>query len=158
VTSSTVRSATAPPDAKVITVNGRTSDPREKYAHDAQDTDYLVLSIRPAFNTTRKSDLATHQVELLECLGDGNFLCRYKPSDLEALRNLDFARQVDIYRRQFKIPKQLLPLLEQQASRDPSKTCCVDVMVHEGISDLDKLAEDIAQKTGVSQSQIEILE
>jgi hypothetical protein len=68
--------ATAPPNAKPITINGYTADPNLSYAADAQATDYIVLSANRILKTPQKTTLLALQVETLEGLGDENFLCR----------------------------------------------------------------------------------
>jgi hypothetical protein len=63
------------------------------------------------------------------------------------LRGLEFVQQVDVYRKEFKIPGEMVWVIEKGGT-----TCHVDVVVHPGVTEVEKLAEDIKAKTGVVES------
>ena len=152
-------SNTEPPaDAKPVEVNGRTIDPNEHYAQDAQNTDYIIVTIGDVLNNDQKIELQKLEVEFLEDLGDCNILCRYKHSSLKVLRGLGFVRQVDVYRNLYKIPPVLSALAEEleRTAQAEAGTCPIDVMVHQDVKDLEALANHIAKVTHVDRSQMEI--
>lgn len=150
--------AKAPADAKSIEVNGRLIDPREHYAQDARNTDYIIVTSIDVLENDQKAELQKLQVELLEDLGDHNILCRYSPSDLKPLRDLGFVRQVDVYRNRYKIPAVLLALIEELKGTPEFKneSYPVDVMTHQEVKDLEALADHISKVAQVDQSQIQI--
>lgn len=152
--------STAPPtDAVTVEVNGRVIDPEDHYAKDARGTDHIVLSVYDVLTSTQKSTLEERKVEFLEDLGSNNFLCRYEPADLKPLRALGFVRQADVYRNMFKIPANLLGVMEdlERTSSPGDKALSITVMTHQGVSDLQALADDIAANAGVDRSNIEVL-
>lgn len=151
--------AKAPADAKSIKVNGRLIDPREQYAQDARNTDYIILTSRDVLENDQKAELQKLRVELLEDLGDHNILCRYSPADLNPLRDLGFVRQVDVYRNRYKIPAVLLDLIEELKGTPEFETESypVDVMTHQEVKDLESLADHISKVAQVDRSQIQII-
>lgn len=149
----------APADAKSIKVNGRLIDPREQYAQDARNTDYIILTSRDVLENDQKAELQKLRVELLEDLGDHNILCRYTPADLNPLRDLGFVRQVDVYRNRYKIPAVLLELIGELKGTPEFETESypVDVITHQEVKDLEPLADDISKVAQVDRSQIQII-
>ena len=151
--------AAPPSDAVTVEVNGRVIDPEDHYAKDARGTDHIVLSVYDVLTSTQKAALEERKVEFLEDLGSNNFLCRYEPADLKPLRALGFVRQADVYRNMFKIPANLLSVMErvENTSTRGDKTLSITVMTHQGVSDLQALADEIAANAGVDRSNIEVL-
>lgn len=147
-----------PADAKPIEVNGQVVDPQEHYARYAQNTDHIIVTARDVLNVDQRAQLQKLHVEFLEDLGHHNFLCRYKPSDLAPIRELSFIRQVDVYRNLYKIPAVLTSLTEslRETPQFETESYPIDVMVHQGIGNLDKLVHHISKVAHVDQSQMEI--
>ena len=149
---------TAPEDAQVIEVNGQAIDPSEHYARDAKDTDHIILTSKNVLQSNERRELKKRQVELLEDLGNNNMLCRYKPSNLEPLRRLDFIKQVDVYRNLYKIPAVLQGLIDEtkrtESSENPERD--IDVWLHQDVKDLDSLVAHISQVAQIDKTQMEI--
>ena len=147
-----------PADAKPIELNGHIVDPFEHYALDAQNTNYIIVTARDVLANDQKAELQRLEVEFLADLGNDNLLCRYKPSDLKPLRDLRFVQQVDVYRNIYKIPTILLAMIEKlkKTPKFKTETCLIDVMTHEGVKDLDALANHISKVARVDRSQIQI--
>lgn len=150
-----------PDDAKIIEINGRIIDPNKHYASDARNTDHIVVSVRDTLSLDQKNELAELGVEFVEDLGDKNFLCRYKKSTLEPLRELKFIQQVDVYRNLYKIPADLKEFVEQiqQDSKSAEEViCAIDVLGHQNVSDMNALAEQIIEKTDIARDSIQVLD
>jgi len=147
-----------PENAIPVEVNGRINDPHDHYAHDAQNTNYIVLTTNNVLRSDEMKKLQDLKVQFLEDLGNNNFLCRYEPAALEPLRRLEFVRQVDVYRRKFKIPSGLLSMVEKIRDKPEAMTgsCLIDVMLHENVSDLDTLADSLAAKAHVDRNELEV--
>jgi subtilisin family serine protease len=150
--------AEPPANAKPIEVNGQVVDPNEHYARDAQNTDHIIVTVKDVLDNDQKAKLQKLQVEFLEDLGNNNILCRYKPSDLEPLRDLSFVKQVDVYRNLYKIPAVLSALIEELKGTPEfdTETYPIDVMVHQEVKDLDALVDHISNVTQVRRSQMKI--
>ncbi|KAG8534094.1 uncharacterized protein KY384_000937 [Bacidia gigantensis] len=146
-------------DAQRIEVNGQVIDPSEHYARDAQNTDHIIVTVKDVLDDDQKAALQKEKVDLLEDLGYNNMLCRYRPTNLEPLRNLDFVKQVDVYRNLFKIPDELTVLIEElQGKADfESEAFPIDVMVHEDVKNLDPLADDISKISEVDRNQMDVM-
>ena len=150
--------AALPADAEPIKVNGQAVDPHEHYARDAQNTDHIIVTVRDVLNNVQRAKLQKLQVEFLEDLGNNSILCRYKLSDLKPLRDLNFVKQVDVYRNLYKIPSVLLKLVEGLKGTPAFETenYPIDVMVHQEVKDLEALVDHISEVAQVDRSQMEI--
>ena len=150
--------AETPADAQPIEVNGQVVDPYEHYAQNAKNTDHIIVTVRDVLDVDQKAELQRLQVELLEDLGNLNFLCHYKPSDLQPIRDLSFIKQVDVYRNLFKIPAVLSALTEElkETTDFETYTFPIDVMVHQEVKDLEALVDHISSVAQVDRSQMEI--
>ncbi|KAF2233798.1 subtilisin-like protein [Viridothelium virens] len=148
----------APADAQSIEVNGRIVNPSEHYARDARNTDHIILTVEDTLNDDQKAQLQKLQVEFLEDLGNGNILCRYHPADLKPLRGLKFVKQVDVYRNLYKIPAVLLALIDELKGTAEFETQSypMDVMPHQEVTDLEALADSVAEIAQADRSQIRV--
>ena len=150
---------TAPPAGAIpVEVNGRTIDPFEHYAQDAKRTDHIILTAKHVLSILEEKDPQDLGVEFLEDLGRNNFLCRFQPTDLGPLRRRsDCIQQVDVYRKKFKIHAILETLIEQAGNnpRAAATTYSIDVMVHDGVPDIDALAVSIAEKANLRKDALE---
>lgn len=146
---------TPPTDAVVVEVNGRQIDPNEDYAQDAQNTQHIIISSYDVLVESEKIELQKLNVGILEDLGSNNLLCRYKPTDLEPLRQLSFVRQVDVYRNKLKIPSTLQMLCEMPELA--GKLFSIDVMVHQETTNLEILADSIATKLDLDRQKLQVL-
>lgn len=154
----TMSNGEPPADAQPIEVNGLVVHPSEHYARDAQNTDHIIVTVTEILNSDQRAELQQLQVEFLEDLGNHNILCCYKRSDLKPLRDLDFVKQVDVYRNLYKIPPVLLSLVEELKGTPAFETEVypIDVMVHQNVTNLDELADHISKVAQVDRSQMEI--
>lgn len=143
-----------PPHAQPTEVNGRIVDPHQFYAFDALHTDHIIVSTYGVLSDKQRTTLGDLKTEFLEDLGNENILCRYKPTDLEPLRKLEFVRQVDVYRNKYKIPAQLLAWTAKLEGTPEfaTKQFEFDVFVHAEVTNLAALADSIASKTGLSRT------
>ncbi|CAF9923156.1 MAG: hypothetical protein HETSPECPRED_005255 [Heterodermia speciosa] len=148
-----------PVDAEIIEVNGQVIDPSEHYAQDAKNTNHIIVTVKDVLNDDQKAELSKLQVELLEDLGNHNLLCRYRRPNLQPIRGLDFIKQVDVYRNLFKIPDVLLDLIQELKGTPESATAAfpIDVMVHQGVEDLEALADQISKTAEVDRSRMELM-
>lgn len=102
-------------------------------------------------------------------VSDQTFLCRFKGTDLDRLRQLDFISFVDTYKDSFVIDASL----KEQGSRVPSlvvqgqapelpqdeETTNVDVILHAKCAgEEEKVKRDIVQLTGVDASTVTIID
>lgn len=147
-----------PPDARPVEVNGRVVDPHEQYATDALHTDHIIVTTYDVLSHDQRTVLADLKIEFLEDLGNENILCRYKPTDLEPLRKLEFVRQVDVYRNKYKIPVQLLANMEKLRGTPEfaTKEYEFDVFVHAEVTDLAAVADSIASRTELDRTRMTV--
>jgi len=150
--------AEPPTDAQPIQINGQVVDPREHYARDAQSTDHIIVTVRDVLDDDQTAELQKLQVEFLEDLGNDNILCRYEGSNLKPLRDLEFVKQVDVYRNLYKIPAVLVALIEKLKGTPvfETKAYPIDVMVHQEVTNLEALVDHISKVSQVDRSQMEI--
>ena len=174
--------STEPPtDAVPIQLNGQVQDPREEYAQDAKNTDFIVISVYNVLSLAQEDELERLSVNVLEDLGDNNFLCEYTSSDLSPLRALNFVRQVDVYRNKYKIPAALQATSLETANTTATMITTgssmtttslmtneadtlhsldqvtVDIFVHETVGNegFETLKEVIAEASGVQVDDME---
>ncbi|KPM39271.1 hypothetical protein AK830_g7290 [Neonectria ditissima] len=155
-------SAEPPTNAVPIEINGQVHSPHETYAKNAKTTDFIVLTVYDVLSIAQEDELEKLSVNILEDLGDNNFLCEYSPPDLKVLRELKFVRQVDVYRNKFKIPAALeTPSLQgaytlsafanaAEALHEPDELT-VDIFIHDTVCDekFEDLKHVIAVASGV---------
>ncbi|KAK4458512.1 putative peptidase [Cladorrhinum samala] len=177
--SSPSRPAEPPADAVPIFLNGQVQDPHDEYAKDAKNTNFIIITVNKTPSADQEVDLERLSVKFLEDLGDNHFLCYYEPSDLSPLRELNFVRQVDVYRNKCKLPAALPPsammfsaasfeTIERTVSYSmmastPLMTphrveqMTVDIFTHETVDDsgFESLKDVIAEASGVDVDEME---
>ncbi|CAG7558736.1 unnamed protein product [Fusarium equiseti] len=151
---------TPPSNAQVIEVNGITVDPKKHYAENAKYTCHIIVTLKDILTQQQQITLEDIGVNILEDLGNLNYLCHYDPPDLGPIRALDtFVRQVDVYRNVMKIPKNLRDVLHDVFKSRSEKEvipCTLDVMIHNSEADEDTVADSIAAKTDLNRAEFEL--
>ncbi|EPS35551.1 hypothetical protein H072_11093 [Dactylellina haptotyla CBS 200.50] len=106
-----------------ITIHRRTWDPEgsvdvpdsndpahtlyPKRAADATDTDFIIIQTKESLSDTQYNWLLDHKVHIQSRVDAETFLCKYKPPELDELRNQDFIRYADVYHTYWKFPPAL---------------------------------------------------
>ncbi|KAF7554172.1 hypothetical protein G7Z17_g3110 [Cylindrodendrum hubeiense] len=161
-------STTPPSDSVPVTINGQTIDPQETYAQDAAHTNYITIGVYDVLSIGQEVHLERLGVSIRENLGEGIYLCYYEAKDLSSIRELDFIRQVDVYRNKFKIQVDLgAPTEETQlgsqvfnrVAETKEEECLVDVMVHEEVlGEISEVAERISECVHVPADELRVTE
>ncbi|KAF5581409.1 peptidase S8 S53 subtilisin kexin sedolisin [Fusarium pseudocircinatum] len=151
---------TPPRNAQVIEVNGITVDPRKHYAENAEHTNHIIVTLKDILTQQQQITLEDLGVNILEDLGNLNYLCHYDPPDLDPIRALTtFVRQVDVYRNIMKIPKNLRDVLDDVLKSQSEKEvipCTLDVMIHNSEVDEDTVADSIAANADLNRAEFEL--
>ncbi|KAF4951609.1 hypothetical protein FGADI_7385 [Fusarium gaditjirri] len=151
---------TPPRNAQVIKVNGITVDPKKHYAENAENTNHIIVTLKDILTQQQQITLQDLGVNILEDLGNLNYLCHYDPPDLDPIRALTtFVRQVDVYRNIMKIPKNLRDVLDDVLKSQSEKEvipCTLDVMIHNSEVDEDTVADSIAANTDLDRAEFEL--
>jgi serine protease AprX len=139
-----------------ITINGITVDPfaqrralaaAPEPASDASDSDYILIQTVEPLSEEQRTQLESLGVDIHEYVPDNTYIAGFKPTDLQAIRELPFVAWADIYLRDFKIAPSLWPRAAFAAapggpSRKPRQ---VDVVLHDDAdSDSEALRVSIA--------------
>ncbi|KAJ9091604.1 hypothetical protein QFC21_007144 [Naganishia friedmannii] len=159
-----------------ITINGNTLDAGRgtalsfgDFADDAKGTNYIVVQTsKEALEDADYKVLDSHGVELTDLVSDQTYLCRFKGTDLDTLRQLDFVSFVDTYKDAFVIHaslKQQAPTHQpldaqgQQAGVSNSvETVKVDIVLHvDSTGEDENVKQEIVSRTGVEPSTITII-
>ncbi|EKJ76377.1 hypothetical protein FPSE_03460 [Fusarium pseudograminearum CS3096] len=151
---------TPPRNAQVIEVNGITVDPKKHYAENAKHTDHIIITLKDILTQEQQITLEDLGVDIMEDLGNLNYLCHYDPPDLKPIRDLTtFVRQVDVYRNIMKIPKNLRDVLDNVLKSRSEKEvipCTLDVMIHNSEVDEGTVADYIAANTDLNRAEFEL--
>ncbi len=83
---------------------------------DSTDSNYILVQTSAPLNREQKNQLTNLNIQILEYVPENTYICRYTPSDLNAIINLPFVEWANIYLEGFKIPPQL-----RSSSRTPDK-------------------------------------
>ena len=157
----------------LITINGVSLDPVAQSdalraarleSPDASKSNYVLVQTGGPLSEEQKQELARLGVEIQEYVPENTYLCRYGPSDLEAIRALPFVVWADVYLEGFKIAPSLRPTPADAASsvlptmvpRSPSrKPREVDVVLHDDV-DPESVKKDIAAAAGVDADDVQV--
>lgn len=162
-----------------ITINGITVDPQTQetalasanlISPDAAGSNYILIQTEHPLTKQQKEELASSKAEILEYAPDNTYICRYEPTDLQALRNLPYVTWANIYLEGFKVSPALESLpaegtpgahnLLAMASR-PVRTLnttlkTVDVVLHRDVGLSAPLREKIARAAGLDPDGINL--
>ena len=88
------------PSLVPISINGNTLDPAAPTVRtvglgtgDAADSNYILIQIKGRLTKENKDELQYLKVGIKELVSDNTYLCRYEPSELEPIRDLDFVKR-----------------------------------------------------------------
>ncbi|KFZ01540.1 hypothetical protein V500_00717 [Pseudogymnoascus sp. VKM F-4518 (FW-2643)] len=143
-----------------ISINGNILDPAEPAVRaaglvtsDAADSNYVLIQTKGAVTKDNKDELQNLEVGIKELVSDSTYLCRYEPSDLEPIRNLDFVKWANVYPTHFVVSSRLKPDRATVMSVLSTHPHNVDVIFHaEHKKDATTLIEQVARATHVNPS------
>src|SRR3954470_18648587 len=101
-----------------ITINGVSLDPVAEapqiqaaglVSANAADSNYILIQTEAPLTEEQRGQLETLGVQIHEYVPENTYLAAYPPTDLEAIRSLDFVTWADVYHEGFKIPPALRP-------------------------------------------------
>lgn len=168
------------PPAAPVTINGISIDPSgPKRSRDSRDTNYIYLTSRneedentydSGFTTDQLQQLKDLGAQVYERVGD-TYLCRYEPTDLTPLRNLDFVNVANCYHTTFKVPQPVLNVIEeanqgigtlelednrQQAAPSPIN---LNLILHATATNeaVEQIAASVKEIPGVDQNSVQVL-
>lgn len=161
-----------------ITINGNTLKSGERttlgfgpLADDAEKTDYIILQTsKDVLADEEYNTLESCGVELLDLVSDQTYLCRYKETDLNKLRELDFVPFVDTYKNNFVIAASLKE--DQPLTRQPfvvqkqdgampkeEEITEVDIVLHACcVGEEENIKGEIIGLTGVDASTVTVID
>lgn len=99
-----------------ITINSISIDPSTQRSTigfnslmsvDSSDSNYILVQTSAPLNREQKNQLTNLNIQILEYVPENTYICRYTPSDLNAIINLPFVEWANIYLEGFKIPPKL---------------------------------------------------
>ena len=157
-----------------ITINGISIDPDAQrnilgFANlvslDSSNSNYILIQATQPLNRNQKSQLAALGVEILEFVPEACYICRYEPSDLNTIRNLEFVEWANVYLEGFKIAPQLrsnsrntntanllaLGGVESSMSQPPKQ---VEVVFHQNVA-VEDVRDRIAAAARVNPTELQ---
>jgi serine protease AprX len=159
----------------VITINGISLDPVAQSdalkaarleSPDASQSNYVLIQTSGPLTDEQKEALARLGVEIQEYVPENTYLCRYGPSDLDAIRALPFVVWADVYLEGFKIapslraapPDAATSVLPTAVPRSPSrKPREVDVVLHDDVDpSAAPVRERLAAAAGVDADELQV--
>jgi hypothetical protein len=156
-----------------ITINGISLDPVAQSdalraarleAPDASGSNYVLIQTEGPLSDEQKGELERLGVEIQEYVPENAYLCRYGPSDLDAIRSLPFVVWAGVYLQGFKIvpslraaqPDAATSVLPAAVPRSPSrKPREVDVVLHDGV-DPGSVRDQVAAAAGVDPDELQV--
>ncbi|MGW9497921.1 S8 family serine peptidase [Streptomyces prasinus] len=147
-----------------ITINGVTVDPLAQrneladaslIAEDASRSNYVLVQTDHVLSAEEKAQLTQLGVVIHEYVPENTYLCGYRPSDLDVVRDLPFVTWADVYLDGFKIAPSLrgeglrpdISLLRAPADALASGTRTVDIVLHD---DVDPGSYEVRQRIAVA--------
>ena len=100
-----------------ITINSISIDPDTQrsaiafnslMSADSSSSNYILVQTSAPLNRDQKNQLVNLDAQILEYVPENAYICRYTPTDLDAIRNLPFVEWTNVYLEGFKITPQLL--------------------------------------------------
>src|SRR5919197_1002841 len=159
----------------LITINGISLDPVAQSdalkaarleSPDASRSNYVLIQTSGPLTDEQKEELARLGAEIQEYVPDNTYLCRYAPSDLDAIRALPFVVWADLYLEGFKIapslraapPAAATSVLPAAVPRSPSrKPREVDVVLHDDVDpSAEPVREQLAAAAGVDPDELQV--
>ena len=159
----------------LITINGISLDPvaqsdalkaARMESPDASRSNYVLIQTSGPLTDEQKEELARLGVEIQEYVPENTYLCRYGPSDLDAIRALPFVVWADVYLEGFKIapslraapPDAATSVLPTAVPRSPSrKPREVDVVLHDDVDpNAEPVREQLAAAAGVDPDELQV--
>ncbi|GAB3949337.1 S8 family serine peptidase [Streptomyces sparsus] len=155
-----------------ITINGVTVDPLAQSAEmagaslvseDASASDYLLVQTTHVPSAGEREQLAALGVVIHEYVPESTYLCGYRSSDLQAVRELPFVAWADVYLKGFKVAPSLrspglrpaVAVLAEPLEAASPRTRTVDVVLHEDVdADDDTVRERIAGAARVGTGSV----
>ncbi|KAL9100487.1 MAG: hypothetical protein Q9163_004142 [Psora crenata] len=129
---------------KPITINGNTIEPTlhgpglelsSLDARDASGTQYILIQTEGPLSSEQKEDLKSAGAVCEIYISEDTYLCRYEPSDLEALRSKPFVNYANVYLTQLKVHRRLKsPAAASMGSEGATEPKAqVDIVFHDGV-------------------------
>lgn len=158
----------------LISINGNAVHPHAQeamikdkglWAEDAEKTNYILIQVDEPITTDQKTELKKLEVEILEYASENTYLCEYKPSDLQKIRELPFISFANIYNEQFKVEgrlkgvrgtQQLSSIVDEVDRHDENDSHNVEIIFHSGFPVNDEVLTDLSTKSGVDKSDFKI--
>jgi subtilisin family serine protease len=132
---------------------------------DSSNSDYILIQATEPLDRTQKSELAGLGVEILEFVPENTYICRYEPSNLDAVQNLPFVEWANVYLEGFKIPPQLrtapvtrdVNLLALRSAEPPilQEPKSVEVVFHSNVSINENLRARVAAAARLNAEDLE---
>ncbi|MBD0344646.1 MAG: S8 family serine peptidase [Coleofasciculus sp. Co-bin14] len=157
-----------------ITINGISIDPTSQrgamsaaglISADSSNSNYILIQATEPLDRTQKSELAGLGVQILEFVPENTYICRYEPSNLDAVQNLPFVEWANVYLEGFKIPPQLrttpvtrdVNLLALRNAEPPilQEQKPVEVVFHSNVSMDDNLRDRVATAARLNAEDLE---
>ncbi|KFY90767.1 hypothetical protein V500_04963 [Pseudogymnoascus sp. VKM F-4518 (FW-2643)] len=158
-----------------ITINGNTVDPVEQAPQmnvkglmmaDATKSNYILVQTLGKLSKDQKEQLVTKGALIKEYVSENTYLLEYRPTDLHAIRNIDFVQWANVYNKEFKVHSSLktisktrdLNILSDDVKQQPSSaTHRVDIVFHEGVDvGSNELLSSVAEAARVGQDDMDV--
>ena len=151
-----------------ITINGNTLEPHGLGTGDAADSNYILIQAAGPLTKANKTTLRDLNVGVQDMIlvGHATYLCRYEPSDLKPVRELEFVNWANVYPPHLVVSSKLKVGGQSQgadsgavaaSAQTPlsSRTHNVDVVFHAAHGkDADTLLAAVAAAAHVDASEL----
>lgn len=126
----------------LITINGNTLHPAAPAAvrrtlgaavDDAAESNYILIQSNIPLRKAEKQRLSDLDVAIKEYVSDNTYLCRYEPTDLSSVRDLDFIDYANVYPKMFVVNPSLRTHVSGPPGHISSKLHTVDIILHKDV-------------------------
>lgn len=158
-----------------ITINNISLDPAQQREEmqrfrlaspNAATSNYILIQTNQPLNRDQRSELEELEVEILEYVPEETYICRYAPSDLDAIRALPYVEWVNVYLEDFKVAPELrgiepttqmtnlltLTPIDRSRSQKPKQ---VEVVFHQNVPITNEVRQQVATAARLSPGDLE---
>ncbi|KID86185.1 KP-43 peptidase [Metarhizium guizhouense ARSEF 977] len=138
-----------------VIVNGNELSTAVPSTSDTRSTDFIVVRGINRISADNKRELAKKGAAVTEYLGNDIYLCHYKPSNLQPIRDLPFVAQANIFPHDVKKSRSIINAIKSSESEGhPQKTFNVEIFLHKGEEVSESVIKELSEKTDIVPKDI----
>jgi hypothetical protein len=156
-----------------ISINGITFDPSSQerqfaakglYAKDAKNTNHILLQTDGPLSKEADAQLESLGVVIEEKVSPLTYLAEYKPSDLQAVRELPFVSWANVYNKKFKVQASLrtpdkpdnVNIVDSEDEHDDTHEHNVEIIFFKSVTVDDGEINQVAERAQIPRDSIRV--